>query len=188
MKKKNTQGYVRHKWDLLTDTIGIYAPGLHFSKHTTVSISGLQEYVQQFVSRIPDSKTWLIGFEGLPAVGKSSKVTKIEEASRKALWFSEPQELVTYNNPDGKVLEIGGYVCSKTNAVITTVHADHFFVLLDKIEEIQWWKIKEIVRSFGEIQEGLSSLFVILRKEKILMWKYIRQPQKKRLRKRLLEL
>lgn len=165
MKKKNTQGYVQHKWDLLTDTIGIYAPGVHFPKHTTVSISGLQEYVQQFVSRIPDSKTWLIGFEGLPAVGKSSKVIKIEEASRKALWFSEPQELVTYNNPDGKVLEIGGYVCSKTNAVIATVHADHFFRAIgqDRRDTMVknkrnckklWWDPRRAIKFVRHLAEG----------------------------------
>lgn len=165
MKNKSAQGFALERWKLLTETVGTYVPGVNFPKHTTVSIRELQEYVAQFVTRIPKSKTWLIGFEGLPAVGKSSKVTKIEDASRKALWFSEPQELVTYNNPEGKVIEVGGYVCKKANAVIVTIHADHFFRAIgqdrrDKMVKNKkdckklWWDPRKAIKFIHHLAEG----------------------------------
>lgn len=161
MKKKNTQGFVPEKWKLLTETIGQYS-SLDFPKHQSVGIKGLRESVRHFVHHIPENGSWLIGFTGLPGVWKSHNVPSIHDAAQKELWFSDPQELVIYREPDGKILEVWGYVCATSSAVLMVLHADHFFgalgsdrrdVMLQDTQTCRklWWNPRAALRFVRDI-------------------------------------
>ena len=69
----------------------------------------------------------MIAFMGLPGVGKSSNTPRIQSAAENALGFKEKDELFYYKRPDGTTLEVGGYVCKKSSAILAMLHSDHFF-------------------------------------------------------------
>ncbi len=126
MKWKNHLKFVPEQSRSLIEEIWNYSSD-DFPQHRWLWIHWLQILVQDFVANITKHGIGLIWFSGLPWVGKSSKVGCIQAASERALWFTEPEEFITYQQPDGKVIEVWWYFCKKASAIITTLHADHFF-------------------------------------------------------------
>lgn len=116
----------RNKSNTLTADIVKYSD-ITIPEHTSLKAKELGNYVRNFVANIPEWSAGMIAFMGLPWVGKSSNTPKIQRAAEHALGFVDKDELFHYKKPDGTVLEVGGYVCKKSSAILAMLHSDHFF-------------------------------------------------------------
>lgn len=122
---------------------------------------------------------------GLPGVGKSSHTPQIQKAAESAIGFVKKEEYFHYTYSDGAVIEVGGYVCQKTNAILAMMHSDHFFRALGEDRTgFMLQNSRSCKRHWGDLRSAIQMAQDILSGKASEVRIYARTDEEKKSKKR----